>query len=143
MRIVGRAWNTDAATVDIQLSDANSTALTHLLPELPINTGSAVPYGFAFTTGMNENPGFWVDDARLFVGTPGLRITNLQLPTASQFQLTWESMPGANYFIDTATDLGGQWNLGTFGPVVSEGSSTGYTNATSSDRIFFRVRQQQ
>lgn len=143
MRIVGRAWNTDTATVDIQLSDANSTALTHLLPELPLNTGSAVPYGFAFTTGMNENPGFWVDDARLFVGTPGLRITNLQLPSASQFQLTWESVPGANYFIDTATTLGGQWNLGTYGPVVSEGSTTGYTNTTSGDRMFFRVRQQQ
>lgn len=143
MRIVGRAWDTSTATVDIQLSDANATAFTRGLLDVPLNTGSAVPYGFAFTSAMNDNPGFWVDDARLFIGVPSLRITHLLLPSNSTFQLRWESVPNATYFIDTSTNLSMPWTMGAYGPVLSEGSSTGLTNSTSGNQMFFRVRQQQ
>jgi hypothetical protein len=141
IRIIGHAWDTDTATVDVEVSDANKTELNRGVYGLPVTTRSAVPYGFAFTSANNSNPGFWVDDVRLFVGVPQLAISQFSIG-GGKFRMRWNSEQDATYFIDTSANLAGGWQLGAFGPVPSEGTNTGYTNSTTGDRLFFRVRKQ-
>jgi hypothetical protein len=141
MRVVGHAWDTTGATVDVSLSEPNQTELTRGIFGVPVVTSSAVPYGFAFSSSYNADPGFWVDDPRLFVGLPPFAISQFSLAQGA-FRLQWNSEPDAVYFIDTSSSLSGGWNLGTFGPIASQGANTGYTNSVSGDRLLYRVRKQ-
>ena len=66
MRITGHGFGTAAANYDVEISNANDAAFTHIAAGLAryqnVSGTTVVPTSVAFSTQFGTNPGFWIDD---------------------------------------------------------------------------------
>ncbi|YCM42736.1 hypothetical protein V2O64_15590 [Verrucomicrobiaceae bacterium 227] len=96
-------------------------------------------------TFMQNSTGYFVKDLYVFTGNdsslPKFEITGLALNEAGTLAtISWNSLPGAIYAVDSSPDLD-DWSNELVDGVESQGLTTSLNVSASGDRLFYRVRK--
>ena len=116
MRIVGKGWDGATPSYDLLLSDPGSTLLTNKLEGVTRFRGPnpvSGPISAQFSAEFGSSIGFTVDDASFvngeappLLGEAPLAITDLVYdPGALTATITWNAIPGTDYYIYASSDL--------------------------------------
>ena len=122
MRITGHGFGTAAANYDVEISDANDAAFTHIAAGLAryqnVSGTTVVPTSVAFSTQFGSNPGFWIDDVFSHQeGGPTIRSF-----TTDAGNIGGPGLP-ASTRLSWLVENGDAISIGGIGPVAASGSA--------------------
>jgi len=149
LRVIGKNWNGNLPTYDLELSAPNSTAVAGIVADLNRFQG-ATPTGppnlIRFSSEFGNSPGFIIDDVRFANGTPSPAgppvISSFNYdPSAQIVTFSFSAQVGSTYGIEASEDLL-DWGEIEALTATSESQSVTVSNVSNPQR-FYRVRLKQ
>ncbi len=117
-RLTGRAWGTDEASLDVELTEPNGSAFTRVLSGwnlFPGGTASGIngpPVSIIFSASAPEHVGQIIDNITFLAGAfdptvppaPDFGITAFSI-SGNTASLTWDNNAGGTYRVESSTSL--------------------------------------